>query len=215
MPPCFLSLVIPKDSAVGVKLAQGRDGGAFIDSFYRKQDGTLLPAEGANILRLGDRIYSINSVVIYQLSLVEINNKIMSMQRPLTIEFKRLQQIEGDGEHISLLSLIRDPHSFVWIDFFLTSGLDDINDSEAQEAASLKSFHLANKLLLLSLIDIVMHHAHGPDPSQPCERMKQKLLDSCMQSGKTCNLTSFYMSAFNELFNSRNELISAFHHVLI
>ena len=162
------------EGSLGVNLQSARNTGAYIESFYRKKDGGLLPAEESHVLCIGDRIYSINGEFVEFLKLNEIHKFISGSNYPIEVKFKRPQV----NRSLSLLCLIRDPHNFTFIDQFLAKY--EKTTPHNGDTNNTYSFDTACKILLLNMIDLVLLHTSELPPSQ--NHIKCKLLDDCYHS---------------------------------
>jgi hypothetical protein len=106
-----------KDGSIGVNLQSRYIGiGAYVDSFYRNKDNSLLPAEEVGTICLGDIIFSINSTSLITLNLKEIYEVIRHSKYPLNLIFLRLSEYK-----FNLIELTIDPRKVSFIDNFLNN----------------------------------------------------------------------------------------------
>jgi hypothetical protein len=98
--------------------------GAYVDSFHRPPDNSILPAEQSRYIKLGylfpclirspflilfrDLVLEINGEDVSNLSLSELPKVIERAKRPVTIKFER-----GNME-MELADVARDPRKLPW-----------------------------------------------------------------------------------------------------
>lgn len=99
---------------IGINLQSLRgDHGAFVESFYRADDGGMLDAEGSGQIFVGDRISFIADDEVLTQHLDDIRNKLLLHNRPLKIRFQRI------AKDVLLDDIALDPRTKLWIDAYL------------------------------------------------------------------------------------------------
>jgi hypothetical protein len=190
-----------KDGSIGVNLQSRYIGiGAYVDSFYRNKDNSLLPAEECGTICLGDIIFSINSTSLITLNLKEIYEVIRHSKYPLKLIFLRLSEYK-----YNLIELIIDPRKVSFIDNFLNNNIKG------------KSI-IANQIVLLNQINIILNNLTNPKIiyqdddimnlilSIWCSEYLNNILDNCKDDLKY-KIKSLKYYENNNNYSNINDLI--------
>lgn len=83
--------IVENTIPIGINLQSQCNGkGVYIDSFYRNNNGELLPAELCESLSIGDKLMFINEKAVQDYDLKTVIKLISTSIRPLKLEFKAL-----------------------------------------------------------------------------------------------------------------------------
>lgn len=82
--------VVVNDELLGINLQSQRNNcGAFIESFYRSNEGMLFEVERTGEVRVGDVVHSVEGQLLSHCDLHDIHARLLSSARPMTIVFRR------------------------------------------------------------------------------------------------------------------------------
>ena len=107
--------VTVNDELLGINLQSQRNNcGAFIESFYRSNDGMLFEVERTGEVCVGDVVHSVDGELLSQCDLHDIHARLLSSARPMTIVFRRFKL------DILSIHLAEDSRVSEWLHMYLT-----------------------------------------------------------------------------------------------
>lgn len=99
---------------IGINLQSVRGGrGAFVESFYRAEDGQVYDAEGGGQICVGDRIAFIADNTVLTDSIDVIHSKLLQQRRPFVIWLRRSEWA------FQVNDLVFDPRVKAWVNAYM------------------------------------------------------------------------------------------------